>query len=192
MSTQNTSQNRSKIWLYANAALALLLIVAGIVMFFWVDEQSSTPGTAGSINKIAAQHQGRPAPGFTLPTLSGESATLSDYEGQVVLINLWATWCPPCKAEMPTLNAFYEAHREQGFVVLAVNNQEDATTINAYIQEKGFTFPVLLDPQAEMLDMYQVQGLPTTFIIDRSGQIQHVQIGEITEEQLNRIVGPLL
>ena len=77
-------------------------------------------------------------------------------------------------------------------MVLAINNQEDATTVNGYIQRKGFSFPVLLDTQAAMLELYQVQGLPTTFIIDRNGQIQHVQVGEITAQQLESIVGPLL
>lgn len=192
MSTHSNTPNQSNLWLYTNAALALLLIAAGVFMLFWMTDQTSPADGANPVNQIVAQHQGQTAPNFTLPVLSGEAVALSDYEGQVVLINLWATWCPPCKAEMPTLNAFYESHREQGFVVLAVNNKEDAATVNAYIQEKGFTFPVLLDTQAEMLDLYQVQGLPTTFIIDRSGQIQHVQIGEITEEQLNDIVGPLL
>ena len=76
--------------------------------------------------------------------------------------------------------------------MLAVNNKEDATTVIEYIQAKGFSFPVLLDTQARVVDLYQVQGLPTTFIIDRNGQIQHVQIGEITAQQLETIVGPLL
>ena len=111
MSTQNITQNRSKIWLYANVVLALFLIAAGIMMLFWMEEQSSSSAPSGSINQIATQHQGRTAPDFTLSTLSGQQAALSDYAGQVVLINTWATWCPPCKAEMPTQRLLRSAQR---------------------------------------------------------------------------------
>jgi peroxiredoxin len=190
-SPAKTNSTSSKTWLYANIGLALLLILAGTAMLLWMGKES-TPSSTSRLADQSAQHQGKTAPDFSLPALSGEKISLDDYAGQVVLINLWATWCPPCKAEMPTLNTFYETHKEQGFVVLAVNNQEDATTVNSYIQEKGFSFPVLLDTQATMLELYQVQGLPTTFVIGRNGQIQHVQVGEITEQQLETIVGPLL
>jgi peroxiredoxin len=190
-SRAENSSTSNKIWLYANLGLALLLILAGTGMLLWVGKESASNNTPSRASQFA-QHQGKVAPDFSLPALTGEKISLDDYAGQVVLINLWATWCPPCKAEMPTLNTFYETHKEQGFVVLAVNNQEDVTTVNSYIQEKGFSFPVLLDTQAEMIALYQVQGLPTTFIIDRNGQIQHIQVGEITEQQLESIVGPLL
>jgi peroxiredoxin len=93
---------------------------------------------------------------------------------------------------MPAINAFYEAHKEAGFVVLAVNSQEEAATVERFIQANSFSFPVLLDLQASVMDRYQVRGLPTTFIIDRDGFIQHVQTGEITPEQLEAVVVPLL
>ena len=132
------------------------------------------------------------APGFSLPSLDGEITTLDDYKGQVVLINLWATWCPPCKAEMPTLNAYYQANKDKGFVVLAVNDQEDAITVNNFIETNGFDFPVLLDTQSQVLDTYNVRALPTTFVIDRNGVIRHVHMGEISRQQLEEIIGPLL
>lgn len=177
-------------WLYINVALALVLIVAGVGTLFWMGQQASS-GKINSSNR-SFQHQEQTAPDFTLTSLSSETVHLSDYTGQVVLINFWATWCPPCRAEMPTINAFYEAHKEAGFVVLAVNSQEEAATVERFIQTNGFSFPVLLDLQASVTDRYQVRGLPTTFIIDRDGFIQHVQSGEITPEQLEAVVVPLL
>ncbi len=161
--------------------------MAGVAVLFLVDNQSATtPALAVS------PQQGKVAPGFSLLSLTGETTTLNDYKGQVVLINLWATWCPPCKAEMPTLNAYYQANKDKGFVVLAVNDQEDATTVNNFIKTSRFTFPVLLDTQHQVLDTYNVRALPTTFIIDRDGVIRYVHMGEISRQQLEEIVGPLL
>ncbi len=186
----NQQTGPKKIWLYLNVALALTLIAVGASMLLRTSQQSlaSKPDASNNVG----QPQADIAPEFTLISLTGENVALSDYAGQVVMINMWATWCPPCKAEMPEINAFYEAHKQEGFVVLAVNNQEDAITINEFIQANGFTFPVLLDTQTEVVDLYRVQGLPTSFIIDRNGFIQHTQIGEITLEELEAIVGPLL
>ena len=86
----------------------------------------------------------RPAPDFTLPTLDGTTVTLSELKGQVALINVWATWCPPCRAEMPTIQATYEQYREQGFTVLAVDLQEDPRTVAGFMREFKLTFPALL------------------------------------------------
>ena len=93
---------------------------------------------------------------------------------------------------MPTINAFYESHRDDGFVVLAVNSQEGAATVRNFIESNGFSFPVLLDPNGEVMDRYHVRALPTSFIIDRNGMIQHIQSGEISTQQLTKIVEPLL
>jgi peroxiredoxin len=153
--------------------------------------QQSPVNTAG-VSASSGQLQEQTAPDFTLTSLSGETVSLSDYTGQVVLVNTWATWCPPCKAEMPAINTFYETHKQEGFVVLAVNSKEDAQTVKTFIEANGFSFPVLLDTQAEVTNLYQVRGLPTSFIIDRDGFIQYVHVGEITTQQLETIVLPLL
>lgn len=177
-------------WFYANIVLAVALIVAGVGTLLWMGQQSTD--SVAQASDPAAGHRGNRAPGFTLQSLEGQAVSLDDYAGQVVLVNTWATWCPPCKAEMPDLNAFYEAHKQEGFVVLAVNSQEEAATVEAFITEHGFSFPVLLDSQAEVMNKYHVRGLPTTFIIDRDGFIQHIQSGQISTSQLEAMVGPLL
>jgi DsbE subfamily thiol:disulfide oxidoreductase len=180
-------QTKSKTWLYVNMAIAVMLIVGGIAVLFWMGEQDaekSTPTTSAKIGATAAN--------FQLPALSGESVALSDYEGQVILVNTWATWCPPCKAEMPAIHEFYQAHQNDGFVVLAINSQEDAATVQRFINAQGFTFPVLLDTQASVLNQYKVRGLPTSFVIDRDGVIRYIHSGAITRQQLEDVISPLL
>jgi peroxiredoxin len=180
-----------RFWFYLNLFLALALIIAGVWTLLWMGQRSTTTGTASASNQVI-QAQGHAAPNFTLQSLDGEPVSLHDYAGQVVLVNMWATWCPPCKAEMPALNAFYEAYQAEGFVVLALNSQEEAATVQAFIEANGFSFPVLLDSQAEVMNQYHVRGLPTTFIIDRNGFIAHIQSGQITSQQLEAMVVPLL
>ena len=178
---------KSKIWLYVNIAIAVMLIVGGIVVLFWMGEQGTEKPTP-----IQSAQIGATAANFQLPSLSGEPVALSDYQGQVILVNTWATWCPPCKAEMPGINEFYQTHQNDGFVVLAINSQEDAATVQRFITAQGFTFPVLLDTRASVLDQYKVRGLPTSFVIDRDGIIRYIHTGAITRQQLEDVIGPLL
>lgn len=180
---------RSKVWLYLNIALGVGLMAAGVGMLFWLGGQSAARPSAASQGIV---QPGQPAPDFSLPALNGDTVRLSDLKGQVVLVNLWATWCPPCKAEMPAINAFYQAHHEAGFTALMANAQEDEATVRPFIEAKGFTFPVLLDSQGDLMRQYGVRGLPTTFIIDRNGIVRHLQTGAITESELETIINPLL
>lgn len=158
-------------------------------MLAWLQLNRSAAPTRQAQQSLPAMKQ---APNFTLPSLEGKQVSLSDYSGQVVLVNAWATWCPPCTAEMPEINDFYEAHRQDGFVVLAVNSREETETVETFIQEYGFSFPVLLDSTGAVMEKYQVRGLPTTFIIDRDGQIQRQHVGAVTGQQLESWITPLL
>ncbi len=135
---------------------------------------------------------GQPAPDFELMTLDGKTAVLEDYAGDVILINFWATWCPPCKAEMPAINAFYEANQEKGLTVLGINAQEDRGTVSKFIATSGFTFPILLDSAGNVARQFQVNSYPTTIIVDRTGTIQTIHNGLITAEQLETLVTPHL
>lgn len=179
-------------WVYVIVTTAIVFIIAGWVVLLNATEQTSASNVAHASASPGDDHGGLPAPDFELSSLNGEMIALSDYQGQVVLVNMWATWCPPCKAEMPGINAFYEAHKDEGFVVLAVNSREDAATVDAFIQASGFSFPVALDLTGEVTDRYHASGLPTSYIIDRTGNIHHIQTGAISEEQLKAIIDPLL
>ena len=168
---------------------AVLLVIA--IMLFAVALRPSANKTGGS-NVETAPEKGYAAPVFKTTALSGGETSLEDYAGDVIIVNFWATWCPPCKAEMPGINAFYEAYQDQGVVVLAVNANEEEATVRPFIEASGFTFPVLLDPVGKIVNQYQVRSFPTTLIIGRDGVIQYVHTGMISPEELEKIVTPLL
>jgi cytochrome c biogenesis protein CcmG/thiol:disulfide interchange protein DsbE len=108
------------------------------------------------------------------------------------LINGWATWCPPCRAEMPALQAFYDAHRDQGFVILAINAGESQGTVSAFISQMDFTFPVLLDPGERVLSSLGTTGLPTSFVVGQDGVVSYIHAGGLTMDVLETRVTPLL
>ncbi|MFO8035217.1 MAG: TlpA disulfide reductase family protein [Anaerolineales bacterium] len=132
--------------------------------------------------------EGFSAPDFTLDQLGGGEVTLSDLRGNVVVINLWATWCPPCRAEMPAIQEVYQQHRDQGLVVLAVNTtyQDDEAEAKAFVKEYGLDFPVLFDRTGDVSRLYQLRGLPSTYFVDRDGVIQSVVVGGPMDESLIR------
>jgi peroxiredoxin len=135
---------------------------------------------------VPSPREGFPAPDFTLDTLDGGQMTLSDLRGQVVMINLWTSWCPPCRAEMPAINSVYQSNREKGLEVLAVNStfQDSESAATAFVQEYGLSFPILLDRDGAVSRRYQLQALPTTYFIDRKGIIRAVVPGGPMSETL--------
>lgn len=134
----------------------------------------------------------RPAPNFTLLRLDGTAVTLSEIKGQVALINVWATWCPPCRAEMPTIETTYEQYRDQGFTVLAVNLQEDPRAVASFMREYKLTFPALLDLDGAVSRTYQVSSLPSSFFVDRKGIIRAVYRGPMPRSVISGTVAQLL
>jgi cytochrome c biogenesis protein CcmG, thiol:disulfide interchange protein DsbE len=164
--------------------LYLLLLAAG---FAWILFSADKPG-ASTAGKIPAPQMGFQAPDFELKTADGEIMRLSDLQGQPVLVNLWATWCPPCRAEMQTLETVYKDYKEQGFTVLAVNmtSQDDPKEVLPYITERGLSYPILLDEKGEVAKAYQMKSLPSSFFINRDGTINEVVIGGPMAEALLR------
>ncbi len=164
--------------------LYLIILAAG---FAWIllsaDKTGST--TAG---KIPAPQAGFLAPDFELKTMAGNTVRLSDLRGQAVLVNLWATWCPPCRAEMQTLETVYNDYKDQGFTVLAVNmtSQDTFENINPFITERNLPYPILLDSNGEVAKAYQMKSLPSSFFINRDGTIHEVVIGGPMAEALLR------
>jgi len=129
-------------------------------------------------------NEGNLARDFRLEGLDGKDVSLSNFEGKVVLINFWATWCAPCRAEVPDLQAAYEAHQSNGFVVLGVNVEESPAVVEPFVAEFGMTYPVLLDETGDVLKLYRAIGLPMSLLVDREGLIQARHIGYLSEAQL--------
>lgn len=117
------------------------------------------------------------APDFILPDLAGKTVRLQDLRGKVVVINVWTTWCPPCVQEMPTLETLAQRMKDKDLVLLAVSQDERPKAVKPWIQERGFTFPVLLDPRGVVGHQFGVTGYPETFVIDRNGRIVHHHVG---------------
>lgn len=133
------------------------------------------------------------APELRLTDTQGISHALSDYRGQVVLVNLWATWCPPCKEEMPALQSFYDKHQEQGFVVIAINDGDPTADVLQFVKEYRLTFPVWLDPKYIATEQaFKTLNLPSSFVIDRNGVVQLQWVGGISRKMLDQYVSPLI
>ncbi len=118
------------------------------------------------------------APDFALPDLAGQAVRLSALRGRVVLLNLWTTWCPPCREEMPSMERLYQQLRDRGFVILAISQDEGgAKVVEPFVRTLGLTFPVLIDPEHQVGDRLRVWGYPESFLIDREGRVVERVIG---------------
>ncbi len=163
----------------------ILYLVVLIVGLAWIFVSADRSGTSTS-GKIPAPQQGFLAPDFELKTLDGESVKLADLRGQAVLVNLWATWCPPCRAEMQSIEKMYQEYKDQGFIVLAVNmtRQDTPSAVMPFADKLGLTVPILLDETGDVQRAYQLQSLPSSFFIRRDGVINEVVIGGPMSEAL--------
>ena len=133
-------------------------------------------GSLTAFSVAAVDTSGR-APDFTLQTRTGESVSLADLSGQVVMVNFWATWCGPCREEMPHLEALYQRYSDLGFTLLGVNVEENASGVDQFLDETPVTFPVLLDPTNEVSELYDVIAMPSTVLVDRSGNLRFIHHG---------------
>jgi peroxiredoxin len=160
-------------------------LLFGIVLLsvLWI-YVSRVPTEAINAPAPANPQTGFAAPDFTLQTMSGQSMTLSKLRGKVVLVNVWASWCAPCRAEMPAIENVYQQYRDSGFVTLAVNAtfQDSEVDAAAFAQRLGLTFPILLDTKGTVTQLYQVRALPTSFFIGRDGKIREVVFGGAMNE----------
>jgi peroxiredoxin len=120
---------------------------------------------------------GQPAPDFALKSSSGKNLRLSEYRGDVVMVNFWATWCGPCRQEMPLLDELYSRYQRVGFILLGVNIDDNSTKAMDMVSELGVNFPVLFDSRKEVSKLYQVEAMPVTVLIDREGTVRYVHHG---------------
>ena len=177
------------LWVFALIGLAVG-IGGGALVFFQpqIFPDQSRVVTQPTRNPAPAAVAGAPAPDFRLQSLDGTEVRLADLRGRVVLINFWATWCGPCKAEMPLFEDRYTTYRESGLEILAVNVGETTDVIRPFVDELGLGFPILLDPDLQVHDLYRVLGYPTTLTVDREGIVADVHVGSWLDEQLDAVL----
>jgi len=144
--------------------------------------------------RLSPQTLGSPAPDFTLKTLAGGTASLSDYTGHPVFLNFWASWCKPCRGEMSDIIAAYDAHSDQHLQVLAINltDQERMKDVRRFVDEFRMPFPVLLDQKGKARKSYALRGVPTSVFIDAQGVVRLVNPGPITSETIQRGLAEIL
>jgi len=150
-------------------AILVILLALGLVA-------TSCPAEA------PAPEIGKLAPDFELDTLDGQTLVLSQLKGKPVLLNFWATWCGPCRYEMPFLQQIDQGWPEEELVLLTINIKESSSQIAQFLQSEGLSFTVLLDSQAAVAQQYNVMGIPTTFFIDKEGVIQEIKIGSFQSQ----------
>ena len=171
--------------------MAMIMIGFGFlaigIAFLLLMDQYSSAASAQDFSTVPVQVD-YPAPDLNLTTLGGDPVSLSDYLGQVVLVNLWATWCPPCREEMPTLQAFYEKYKSEGFVLIAIDQGEALPQVNPFVTEFKLTFPVWLDTGSEAGRVFETMNLPSSYVIDRTGRVRLMWIGGISKKNLEKYV----
>lgn len=162
--------------------LSVIVLTAGLA---WIWASKAPPGSVSG-GGIPAPQTGFQAPDFELTSLTGETYRLAELRGRPLLVNFWASWCTPCRSEMPAMERVYQQYREQGFLILAVNatGQDRMTNVGAFVAELGLSFPILLDQDGSITELYRVRALPSSFFIDERGTIKEVIIGGPMAEAL--------
>ena len=184
---KNISQNKKPVKPLILLGLGLLLI--GASAYFLFQQQSATQSDLSAI-PVKVDY---PAPELSLTDLKGRPSSLADYRGQVVLVNLWATWCPPCKEEMPALESYYRKHAQDGFSIIAINDGDPTADVVKFVEDYGLTFPVWLDPTYIGTEKaFKTLNLPSSFVIDRDGQIVLSWVGGVNLRTLEKYVTPIL
>ncbi|KPL59464.1 redoxin domain-containing protein [Rossellomorea vietnamensis] len=185
-----------------NFALAIVALLIGIflVNLFQDQQEKKAKEEAAQLAKESMDlsdakeglTKGDSAPDFSLTTLDGEEVKLSDYQGKKVILNFWATWCPPCKAEMPHMEQYYEKNaKKENVEILAVNltsQDEGKKAVQQFVDGYELTFPILLDEKGDIGGEYRAFTIPTTYMIDTNGLIRHKIVGPMNEEMMGKMV----
>lgn len=175
--------------------LGLLILVAAFASCRAaapVDGDATAAPTAAADAATSANADRRLAAAFTLTTPAGDTLSLEDYRGKLVLLNFWATWCPTCRAEMETLENYYQAHQAEGVVVLGINYKESAQAVASFVAQRELTFPFVLDEDGKVAAAYGLVGLPVSYFIDCEGRVIGFWPGAVTDAFLEQTLTPFL
>ncbi len=170
------------------------LILIGVVFFLLLPSGKDTSGPSASSagNSVIPVSVNYPAPQLSLQNINGETESLENFRGSVVLVNNWATWCPPCKAEMPTLKKYYDTHVSERFTIIAVEAGDGKDQVAQFANSLGLRFHIWLDPHGASLHAFGNGSLPNSYVIDRNGTIRYAWTGEINLAMLEKYVTPLI
>jgi len=165
----------------------LYVELASLVRYEHMQAASDNPQFAQALARLEADDAKRQNADFTLTDLQGKTWRLQDQRGKVVLVNFWATWCPPCRKEMPDLEALYDKYKDQGFLVLSISDEE-AAKVSPFIAERKISYPVLLDPGRKVNDAFVVEGIPKSFVYNREGKLVAQSIDMRTRNQFQEML----
>ena len=164
------------------------LELAQLVRYEHVQASVDSPQMGKAMSQLEADDQKRQQADFTLTDLESKSWRLKSLQGKVVLVNFWATWCPPCRKEMPDLNTLYQRFKDRGFVILAISDEE-ADKVKPFIAERNISYPIMLDPGRKVNELFQVEGIPKSFVYDREGKLVAQSIDMRTQKQFLEMLG---
>ncbi len=167
------------------------LLILGLAALILIPRAGSTSTPVIVIENAPAKVD-FPAPDLQLHDPTGKPVSLVDYRGQVVLVNNWATWCPPCREEIPILDAYFRDHRHQDFVIVAIEAGDPADMVADFANHYGMTFPVWVDPSSSALNSFRNNYLPSSYLIDTQGQVIMAWSGAVTRASLEQNITPLL
>ena len=169
-----------------------LLIGVGLIVLGLVAVGVIAKGSISSDYSVIPSVVNFPAPVLTLNNLDGENVSISEFNQQVLLINNWATWCPPCRDEMPALVKYYNEHNDHGFMLIGIDAGDPIDEVEQFVEEYDITFPILLDPNNKSLIVFNNENLPSSYVIDRNGNVVLMWTGPISKEILENYVTPLI
>jgi peroxiredoxin len=172
--------------------IPLVLMGVGLIILGLVAAGVLTRGSRTVDNSVVPSVVNFHAPVLTLNDLNGNQISISDYHQQIVLINNWATWCPPCKAEMPALQKYFKAHSDQGFILIGIDAGDPLEDVAKFVDEYSLTFPILLDPNTEALIAFHNNSLPSSYVINRHGNVVLAWMGPINRAMLEKYLTPIL
>jgi peroxiredoxin len=176
-------------------AYPIIPMAAGLLLIgfaFMVMASPRSRSDTASLSSVVPVAVNIAAPQLSLENINGQTESLADYRDRVVLVNNWATWCPPCKAEMPTLAAYYNEHQSEGFTIIAIEAGDSRDAVSPFVQSYSLEFPIWLDPNGAALRAFGNGTLPNSYVIDRSGTVRYAWTGEINRAMLEKYVTPLL
>jgi peroxiredoxin len=162
--------------------------LAQLVRYEHMQASLDDPQFAAAISKLESDDERRQQADFTLEDLTGTKWTLKELGGQVVVVNFWATWCPPCRKEMPDLETLYKRFKNQGLVILAISDEE-AGKVKPFVAQQKVSYPILLDPGRKVHQLFEVEGIPKSFVYDRSGKLVAQSIDMRTQKQFLEMLG---